>query len=88
MGVSYKKLWKLLIDREMSKTDLIKKAGISTNAMAHMGKNEDVRVEVLAKICCALDCTMNDIMDVIPDEIYKNQDTEITIETRNGNIKN
>ena len=68
MGVSYKKLWKLLIDREMSKTDLIKKAGISTNAMAHMGKNEDVRVEVLAKICCALDCTMNDIMDVIPDE--------------------
>ena len=88
MGVSYKKLWKMLIDRDMSKTDLIKKAGISTNAMAHMGKNEDVRVEVLAKICCALDCTMNDIMDVIPDEIYKNQDTEITIETRNGNIKN
>ena len=88
MGVSYKKLWKMLIDRDMSKTDLIKKAGISTNAMAHMGKNEDVRVEVLTKICCALDCTMNDIMDVIPDEIYKNQDTEITIETRNGNIKN
>ena len=69
MGVSYKKLWKLLIDRDMSKTDLIKKAGISTNAMAHMGKNEDVRVEVLTRICCALDCTMNDIMDVIPDEI-------------------
>lgn len=67
MGVSYKKLWKLLIDRDMSKTELIKKAGISTNAMAHMGKNEDVRVEVLTKICCALDCTMNDIMDVIPD---------------------
>ena len=88
MGVSYKKLWKMLIDRDMSKTDLIKKAGISTNAMAHMGKNEDVRVEVLTKICCAMNCTMNDIMDVIPDEIYKNQDTEITIETRNGNIKN
>ena len=67
MGVSYKKLWKLLIDRDMSKTDLIKKAGISTNAMAHMGKNEDVRVEVLTRICCALDCTMNDIMDVIPE---------------------
>ena len=67
MGVSYKKLWKLLIDRDMSKTELIKKAGISTNAMAHMGKNEDVRVEVLARICCALDCTMNDILDVIPD---------------------
>ena len=68
MGVSYKKLWKMLIDRDMSKTELIKKAGISTNAMAHMGKNEDVRVEVLTRICCALDCTMNDIMDVIPDD--------------------
>lgn len=68
MGVSYKKLWKMLIDRDMSKTELIKKAGISTNAMAHMGKNEDVRVEVLTKICCALNCTMNDIMDVIPDD--------------------
>ena len=68
MGVSYKTLWKMLIDRDMSKTQLIQKAGISTNAMAHMGKNEDVRVEVLAKICCALNCTMNDIMDVIPDE--------------------
>ena len=68
MGVSYKKLWKMLIDRDMSKTQLIQKAGISTNAMAHMGKNEDVRVEVLAKICCALNCTMNDIMDVSPDD--------------------
>ena len=68
MGVSYKKLWKMLIDRDMSKTQLIRKAGISTNAMAHMGKNEDVRVEVLTKICCALNCTMNDIMDVIPDD--------------------
>ena len=68
MGVSYKKLWKMLIDRDMSKTQLIQKAGISTNAMAHMGKNEDVRVEVLAKICCALNCTMNDIMDVIQDD--------------------
>ena len=69
MGVSYKKLWKMLIDKDMSKTELIKKAGISTNAMAHMGKNEDVRVEVLAKICCAMNCTVNDIMDVIPDGI-------------------
>jgi len=73
MGVSYKKLWKMLIDRDMLKTDLIKKAGISTNAMAHMGKNEDVRVEVLIRICCALNCTMNDIMDVIPDEINTNE---------------
>ena len=51
----------------MTKTDLIKKAGISTNAMARMGKNEDVRVEVLAKICSALNCTMNDIIEVLPE---------------------
>ena len=69
MRISYNKLWKMLIDKDMSKTELIKKAGISTNAMAHMGKNEDVRVEVLAKICCAMNCTVNDIMDVIPDGI-------------------
>jgi len=67
VSVSYKKLWKILIDRDMSKTNLVKKAGITTNAMAHMGKNEDVRVETLAKICIALDCTMDDIIDVIPD---------------------
>ena len=67
MSVSYKKLWKMLIDRDMSKTDLIKKAKITTNAMAHMGKNEDVRVETLSRICIAMDCTMDDIIDIIPD---------------------
>ncbi|MBE7726792.1 MAG: helix-turn-helix transcriptional regulator [Enterocloster citroniae] len=64
MGVSYNKLWKILIDRKMSKTELIKAAGISTNAMAHMGKDEDVRVEVLIKICNALDCTFDDIIEI------------------------
>lgn len=51
MAVCYNKLWKILIDRGMSKTELIKAAKISTNAMAKLGKNEDVRVEVLVKIC-------------------------------------
>lgn len=64
MAVSYNKLWKLLIDKEMSKTQLIKDAKISTNAMAHLGKNEDVRVEVLVKICEALHCSMDDIMEI------------------------
>ncbi len=68
MAVSYKKLWKMLIDLDMSKTELIKKSGITTNAMAHMGKNEDVRVETLTRICLALDCKMDDILDIIPDE--------------------
>ena len=53
----------------MSKTQLIKAAKISTNAMAKLGKNEDVRVEVLVKICVALGCTIDDIMEIIPDDI-------------------
>ncbi len=65
MSVSYNRLWKLLIDKNMSKTQLIKDAGISTNAMAHLGKNEDVRVEVLVKICAVLNCSVNDIMEIV-----------------------
>ena len=65
MAVSYNKLWKLLIDKKMIKTQLVEKAKISTNAMAHLGKNEDVRVEVLVKICKALDCSIEDIMDIV-----------------------
>lgn len=58
----------------MSKTQLIKAAKISTNAMARLGKNEDVRVEVLVKICGALDCSLDDIVDIIPD---KNTEGEV-----------
>ncbi len=68
MAVCYNKLWKILIDRNMSKTQLINAAKISTNAMAKLGKNEDVRVEVLVKICVVLGCTVDDIMDIVPDE--------------------
>ena len=68
MAVCYDKLWHILIDRHMSKTELIKASGISTNAMAHMGKNEDVRVEVLAKVCRALNCKIEDIVEVVPDD--------------------
>ena len=64
MSINYNKLWKLLIDKHMSKTQLIKDAGITTNAMAHLGKNEDVRVSVLAKICETLDCTFDDIVEI------------------------
>ena len=52
----------------MSKTELIKAAGITTNAMAHLGKNEAVRVDVLAKICVALNCNIEDIVEVISDK--------------------
>ena len=65
MAVSYKKLWKLLIEKEMNKTDLRLKAGISTVALAKLGKNESVSVNVLIKVCHALDCNIADIMDII-----------------------
>lgn len=68
MAVCYNKLWKILIDRVMSKTELIKAAKISTNAMAKLGKNEDVRVEVLVKICGVLNCSIDDILDIIPEQ--------------------
>ena len=67
MAVSYKKLWKLLIDKGLNKTQLCAEAGITTNAKARLGRDEDVRVEVLVKICSALNCTMDDIMEITPD---------------------
>lgn len=67
MGVSYNKLWKLMIDKKMSKTQLIKETGITTNAMAHLGKDETVRMEVLMKICGVLNCTFDDIMEIVPE---------------------
>ena len=66
MAVSYNKLWKLLIDKNMTKTQLCKMARVSTNAMAKMGRNEDVRVEVLVKICEALGCKIEDIVELVP----------------------
>ena len=68
MYVSYKKLWKMLIDLDMSKTELIQKSKITTNVMAHMGKNEDIRVESLVKICTSLGSTFDDIAEIIPDK--------------------
>ena len=67
MEISYNKLWKILIDKNMSKTELIKASGISTNAMAKLGKNEEVRIGVLVKICKVLECTIDDIIEIIPD---------------------
>ena len=68
MAVSYKKLWKLLIDKDMKKKDLCAKAGISSASVTKMGKGGHVTTEVLVKICAALDCTMDDILEVVPQE--------------------
>lgn len=68
MGMSYKPLWIQLIKRDMTKGQLREKAGISTRALAKMGRGEDVNTDVLRKICAALDCTLPDIVEIVPDE--------------------
>lgn len=65
MGISYNKLWKLLADKNISKTELTNKAKISTNAMAKMGKNEDVRLNILEKVCVTLGCKLDDIVEFV-----------------------
>ena len=66
MAVSYKKLWKLLIDKDIKKKDLSLRAGISPATITKMGKGGHVTTEVLMKICAALDCGVDDIMEIIP----------------------
>ena len=65
--MNYNKLWKLLIDRELYKKDLRAMTGISTNALAKMGKGGDVSTQVLGKICKALNVKIEDIVEVVPD---------------------
>lgn len=68
MAVDYSKLWKLLIDKKMNKSQLKECAGVSTNAIAKLGKNETVSLETLEKICVALDCDIQDVMNFIPED--------------------
>jgi len=69
MHISYKKLWKLLIDRDLKKKDLCEMAGISSASMAKLGKNENINTSILVRICEALECDTSDIMEIeISDE--------------------
>ena len=68
MVISYNKLWKLLIDKGMTKTQMRLQADISTTTLAKLGKNETVSMDILLKICKLLDCNVGDIMDVINEE--------------------
>ncbi len=68
MAISYKKLWKLLIDRNMKKKDLQKLAGVSSASITKLGKNENVNTEILKKICIALRCDISDIMEMVNTE--------------------
>ena len=67
MGVSYNKLWKLLIDKNMKRVDLRAAANISSGTLAKLGKNESVTTDVLVRVCRALNCDIGDIMEVLPD---------------------
>lgn len=68
MAISYKKLWKLLIDKDMKKKDLRFLTGVSTTTMSRLAKDENVSTEILAKICAALNCDVGDIMEFVPDK--------------------
>lgn len=68
MKESYKKLFKLLIDKEMKKTEFAKKIGIGQNTLSKLSKNENVSMEILIKICEGLDCKLEDIVEFVKDE--------------------
>lgn len=68
MKISYKRLWKLLIDKEMMKKDLAERAGVSVASIAKLGRNENVNTDILLKICVALQCEISDILEIVPDE--------------------
>lgn len=68
MKACYKKLWKLLIDKNIKRTDLKRLAGISSASLAKLGKDENVSMDILQKLCKALDCNIGDIMDMIPED--------------------
>ena len=71
MQISYKKLWKLLIDKDMFKKDLAAMAGISSTSIAKLSKNENVNTEILRKICTALNCDISDIMEMVDEKDVK-----------------
>ena len=67
MAISYNKLWKVLIDKRMKKTDLLAEADISTTTLAKLSKDQIVSLEVIARICKALNCDIGDVVEMLPD---------------------
>ncbi|WP_373730628.1 helix-turn-helix domain-containing protein [Bacteroides heparinolyticus] len=73
MAISYKKLWKLLIDRDMKKKDLQEISGVSSASITKLGKNENVNTEIIDKICVALKCDVSDIMEITEENQRKSE---------------
>ena len=76
MRFSYNRLWKLLIDKGINKQELKRISGVSSASMAKLGKGQNVTTDVLLRICTALDCTVGDIMEIIPDESRQHEEAE------------
>lgn len=76
MRVNYNKLWKILIDEKMNKRTLAHKAGVSTNIIAKMGKEEPISLESIAKICAVFHCTVDDILDIEFDSLAEEREEE------------
>lgn len=74
MKMSYNRLWKLLIDKDMKKSDLRKVAGVSSSSLAKLGKGENVTTDVILKICSTLDCNIEDIMEIVKTEVSEETD--------------
>lgn len=68
MAISYNKLWKLLIDKKMKKKDLMNLSEISTSTLAKMGKDQQVSMDVISRICHSLECNVGDVIDILPDD--------------------
>lgn len=65
MAISYNRLWKLLIDRKMKKKDLVEMAGVSWSTVVKMGRNEHVSTDILMRICAALECEVDEVMEIV-----------------------
>lgn len=76
MAVSYKRLWKLLIDKDLKKKDLAELANLSTYTINKLNRGDNVNSDTLAKICCALNCTFDEILEVVPDDNKKGANSD------------
>lgn len=85
MKASYKKLWKILVDKEMSKGDLHKATGLSSSTMTKLRRSEDVSMEALRKICIVLDCNIGDIVEFVPDDEGSSSDIRSMAERQEQN---
>ena len=71
MAIFYKKLWKLLIDKDLKKKDLQRLAGVSSASITKLGKNENVNTDIIMKICVALQCDVSDVMEIVENDAHE-----------------